>query len=84
MWQAATPTDQAGVTMGIGWQRTRLHGTPVLKQGGGIPGYRGEVIVIPSENVALVLLTNSDWTPSGEIVDLLYSWARNLTPGPGH
>jgi CubicO group peptidase (beta-lactamase class C family) len=45
------------------------HGRHTLEHGGGGPGYVSESRVWPNEKIAIVALTNSDWTNRDDIVD---------------
>ena len=45
------------------------HGRPTLEHGGGGPGYVSESRVWPNDKIAIVGLTNSDWTNRDDIVD---------------
>lgn len=44
---------------GLGWQMYDLDGRKVIFHDGGMPGYIARVILVPEENLGVVLLTNS-------------------------
>ncbi|MDR8389819.1 serine hydrolase [Aliifodinibius sp. S!AR15-10] len=47
---------------GMGWAVTTLDGTPVVVHGGAAPGYLSDIILVPEQNLGVVLLMNT-YTP---------------------
>jgi len=45
---------------GLGWQVTDMHGYKVLSHGGGLPGIRDFIMLIPDLHLATVVLTNQE------------------------
>jgi CubicO group peptidase (beta-lactamase class C family) len=43
---------------GLGWFMNDYDGVKVLQHGGGLPGFHSKVVLIPSENVGFVILSN--------------------------
>jgi CubicO group peptidase (beta-lactamase class C family) len=61
------------VTYGMGLMVDRKYGTPVVRHGGSLFGYKSDMIWLPDHGVGAVIMTNSD---SGN--RLLGSFARRL------
>jgi CubicO group peptidase (beta-lactamase class C family) len=50
-------SDDGGYGLGLGVSAAR--GRPTLEHGGSVPGFRSQLLLVPDERTALVLLTNS-------------------------
>jgi CubicO group peptidase (beta-lactamase class C family) len=60
-------------TYGMGLIVSKRYGIPVVRHGGGLFGYKSDMIFLPDHGVGAVILTNAD---SGE--DLTYVFGRRL------
>lgn len=45
-------------TYGLGWQVSDMHGMKTVSHGGGVPGVRSFIMIVPELNLATVVLTN--------------------------
>jgi len=43
----------------LGWSVWDYHGTTVAEHGGGMPGYISKLVLLPEENMAFIILTNT-------------------------
>ncbi len=70
MWQAQTPIKLSSTasprfltthfrSYGLGWALSDYHGRKVVGHGGGYDGMYSQVLMVPEENLGLVVLTNS-------------------------
>ena len=48
------------VAMGLGLGIATARGRPTLEHGGSVPGFRSQLVLVPDDGTAIVLLTNSD------------------------
>jgi len=79
MWQARTilPVSEAAMTQdrthfaayGLGWFLKDYHGVKLIHHSGGILGMVSKVVVVPEENLAMVILTNQQ---SGYAFNAIY------------
>ena len=64
MWSTPGPGGTLSVEligMGVSWQlRPTTEGVVVLEHGGDLPGYRQDLMLVPAQQFAIVLLTNGD------------------------
>ncbi len=51
------PVDASGY--GLGWRTAIKNGTRIVFHGGFVNGYRAEILLLPEEDIGLVVLTNS-------------------------
>ena len=56
------PTWKSGV--GIGWMLGRLHDRTTIGHGGGIPGYRTDITLVPDLKLGVAVFTNSSGDPN--------------------
>jgi len=70
MWQVHTPQSIANWTKdlfpsntfkgyGLGWELSNIHGKKVVAHGGGYDGMISRTVMVPEENLGIVILTNS-------------------------
>lgn len=70
MWQVHTPQAIANWTKdlfpsntfkgyGLGWELSNIHGKKVVAHGGGYDGMISRTVMVPEENLGIVILTNS-------------------------
>jgi CubicO group peptidase (beta-lactamase class C family) len=45
---------------GLGWKLFDYHGKKIVEHNGGMPGYISKVCVVPSENMAIIILNNGE------------------------
>lgn len=53
---------------GLGWRVMDYAGMRVIHHGGGVRGYRSEMVVVPGHNIALVVLFNAETPLANEVV----------------
>lgn len=80
MWQARTvlPVSEEATTQdkthfsayGLGWFLKDYHGVKLIHHSGGILGMVSKVVVVPEENLAMVILTNQQ---SGNAFNAIYA-----------
>lgn len=63
---------------GIGWRVMDFRGTRVVHHGGGVRGYRSEMVFVPDANIGMVLMFNAESNLANDVVpnfldDLLVS-----------
>lgn len=58
--EKAWKADSLNSRYGLGWQIGNYHGKRMFFHGGGGPGFRSNVAMIPEEKVSIVLLTNNE------------------------
>jgi len=65
---------------GIGWRVMDFRGTRIVHHGGGVRGYRSEMVFVPDANIGMVLMFNAESNLANDVVpsfldDLLVSTA---------
>lgn len=63
---------------GFAWSFGQANGVPTVEHSGGIPGYATYILRVPSKNLAVVVLTNSDTADPRKIAAAL---AETADPG---
>lgn len=53
---------------GIGWRIFDYAGERVVHHGGGVRGFRTELVLIPSQDIAMVVMFNAETTVANEVV----------------
>ena len=53
---------------GLGWRIMDYAGIRIIHHGGGVRGYRSEMVVVPEHNIALVVLFNAETPLANEVV----------------
>lgn len=53
---------------GLGWRVMDYAGVRIIHHGGGVRGYRSEMVVVPEHNIALVVLFNAETPLANEVV----------------
>ena len=53
---------------GLGWRIMDYDGMRIIHHGGGVRGYRSEMVVVPEHNIALVVLFNAETPLANEVV----------------
>lgn len=53
---------------GLGWRVMDYAGMRVIHHGGGVRGYRSEMVLVPEHNIALVVLFNAETPLANEVV----------------
>jgi CubicO group peptidase (beta-lactamase class C family) len=61
-------------TYGLGWRLEDYAGRKIIQHGGGLPGYLSQVVAVPEEKLAIVILENDlvpiHWAVANKIRDL--------------
>jgi CubicO group peptidase (beta-lactamase class C family) len=52
----------------LGWMTSAYRGHQVVDHGGNIDGFSAEVMILPQDNIGIVVLTNLDGTPLSNII----------------
>lgn len=63
-WTAQRLADGRSTGYGLGWNVDSLHDSPVLRHGGGTPGFCSETLFFPREDVFVVFLQNAYPNPT--------------------
>ncbi|MDO8908221.1 MAG: serine hydrolase domain-containing protein [Pseudohongiella sp.] len=53
---------------GLGWRVMDYAGMRIIHHGGGVRGYRSEMVLVPEHNIALVVLFNAETPLANEVV----------------
>lgn len=53
---------------GIGWRVMDFRGTRVVHHGGGVRGYRSEMVFVPEANIGMVLMFNAESNLANDVV----------------
>lgn len=61
----------------LGWNETYIHGYNVISHGGGMPGVSSVLMLIPSENIAISILSNGTYI---DLNSLAYRIMKDLLP----
>jgi CubicO group peptidase (beta-lactamase class C family) len=69
MQQTATPRDVDGESYGLGWATGNQYGYRSISHAGTMPGVRTVINLYPSENLAIVVLTNSENNATSKIAE---------------
>jgi CubicO group peptidase (beta-lactamase class C family) len=60
MWQPTKLSDGSVSNYGFGWSIGKIGGIDVIEHGGGIHGFGSSIVRVPSKQLAVVVLMNSD------------------------
>lgn len=77
MKTASDPKRPGGTNYSFGWGVYHMSGFRVVSHGGGGPGIDAELVLIPSENVAMVVLANSR---AGRSIKICKMIAKEVLP----
>ncbi|MDQ4075099.1 MAG: serine hydrolase [Chloroflexota bacterium] len=71
LWQSYVQTGEEiwGEAVGLSWYFGTYRGRRVIHHGGGDPGFRSELVMVPEEDAAVVVLANSNSAPIGSLTD---------------
>jgi beta-lactamase class C len=66
---------------GLGWRVMDYAGVRIIHHGGGVRGYRSEIVLVPAYDIALIVMFNAETPVANEVVprfldSLLLSVAR--------
>jgi len=68
---------------GVGWSASDAQGFRVVTHGGGMPGVSTTLVLVPSERIALAVLTNTSGVPlDGVVQEILRALLPKLPPPP--
>jgi tetratricopeptide (TPR) repeat protein len=78
MWK---PTGDPKRPVAISWFQADNHGHRTISHGGGDVGYRGLVLLLPDDGMALVIMINSDAVPGSDLADAAINAILGQPPG---
>lgn len=84
IWELHTPLPTSGFDQkngihfkgyGLGWFTMDYQGRKVIHHGGGLPGYISKVVLVPEENLGIVVLTNDMNSVPSMLTYAVIDWA---------
>jgi CubicO group peptidase (beta-lactamase class C family) len=68
LWKPSAQVDE-NRQIGLSWFLQTHRGISIISHGGGDRGYRSHIYIVPEKNMGLILASNYDQTPMGEIAN---------------
>jgi CubicO group peptidase (beta-lactamase class C family) len=84
LWQPAVPTGDSGwgEAVGLSWFFGHHRGHPIIHHGGSDPGFGSQLVLLPEQDAAVVVLANDNGAGNGIITDAAVDLLLGLEPQP--
>ncbi len=82
LWHPYVQTGETGwgEAVGLSWFLGSYRGRPVIHHGGSDPGFGAELVLLPGEDAAVVVLANANTTAIGSVTDAALDVLLGLEP----